>query len=327
MTEKSMVVPVEAVGERLDRWLSGILMDLSRSRIQGLIKCGDILVDGRPVKAHAALQEGAVVTVRIPAPVAPPELVAEDIPLTVLYEDEDIVVIDKPAGLVVHPGAGNRAGTLVNALLHRCGPLPGIGGELRPGIVHRLDKGTSGVMVAAKSERAMASLAKQFRERKVSKEYLAVVWGKLRPSRGRIETLLGRSRRDRKKMSTHAGSGRAAVTLYETTEVFERMSLVRVRIETGRTHQIRVHMSFKGCPVVGDDTYGRRRAAGKDLPVKAERPMLHAEKLALKHPVSRTLMEFMAPLPADMMTLLETLRAGPRVDEVVRRDRGAKRRR
>lgn len=310
MIEKNMVVPAEAGGQRIDKWLSGELADLSRSRIQGLIRSGDVAVNGRPVKAHAAVRAGWVVTVRIPDPVAAPGLVAEAIPLAVLYEDCDIIVIDKPAGLVVHPGAGNRRGTLVNALLHRCGPLPGIGGEMRPGIVHRLDKGTSGVMVAARSERAMAHLAKQFRERSVSKEYLALVWGRPKPGRGRIETALGRSARDRKKMSVRARVGRKAVTVYETVEEFEKVSLLRVCIETGRTHQIRVHLSFRGHPVVGDGTYGRRRGPGLLPGPEPARPMLHAARLALEHPVSGRRMEFSAPLPADMAGLLKALRAG-----------------
>ncbi len=309
MSERNIAVPPEAAGERLDKWLSGTLgEEMSRSRIQALIRSGDVLVDGRSLKAHASVRPGWVVTVKLSEPVPVPGLLAEDIPLTVLHEDDDIIVIDKPAGLVVHPGAGNRTGTLVNALLHRCGSLPGIGGEQRPGIVHRLDKGTSGVMVAAKSERAMIHLARQFRERKVLKEYCALVWGQLRPAQGRIETMLGRNRRNRKKMSASATSGRSASTVYETVETFERMSLVKVRIETGRTHQIRVHMSFKGCPVVGDSTYGRSRARVQGMPPLPGRPMLHAAKIAFKHPVSLARMEFSADLPADMAGLLLALR-------------------
>jgi len=295
--------PADA-GGRLDRWLCRCLPELSRSRIQQLIKSGHVTACGRPVKAHQKPVAGTAVHISIPDPEAL-DLTAEDIPLNVIYEDADIIVVNKQAGMVVHPAAGHYSGTLVNALLGRCRDLPGIGGKMRPGIVHRLDKGTSGALVAAKTERAMAGLARQFKDRAVRKEYLALVWGRPRETRARIETSIGRSRRDRKKMSVNPVAGRNAVTNYETVEVFKRLALLRVRIETGRTHQIRVHLAHLGCPVVGDCDYGGRRG---ELPQEAERPMLHAERLAFDHPASGKRREFVAPLPADMKKLIGALK-------------------
>jgi 23S rRNA pseudouridine1911/1915/1917 synthase len=246
------------------------------------------------------------VGVDIPPPVTP-ELLPEAIPLDILHEDADIIVVNKPAGLVVHPAAGHASGTLVNALLAHCPDLTGIGGEKRPGIVHRLDRDTTGVMVAAKNEVALRALVNQFRHRQVTKEYLALVWGHLAPPSGRAETLIGRSSRDRKKMSATPSSGRPAVTVYRTLEVFAGTSLLSVAIETGRTHQIRVHMAYLGHPVVGDAPYGRQRRDVLPVPVPA-RQMLHAFRLGLKHPRTGKDLTFEAPMPEDMRLLLETLR-------------------
>jgi len=295
-------------GLRVDIWLERRLEGFSRSRVQALIKSGLITVNGRPVKAGAAVQSGWIAVVNLPPP-APVAVVAENIPLAVLYEDADVVVVNKPAGLVVHPAAGHASGTLVNALLYHCGDLAGIGGELRPGIVHRLDRDTSGAMVAAKNQKAMESLAAQFKARTVAKEYLALVAGAPKPLAGRIETLIGRSAHDRKKMTTRTTTGRAAVSRYEVVEVLGGVSLVRVKIETGRTHQIRVHMAHIGHPVVGDPQYGHARVA---LPVPAKRQMLHAARLAFDHPVTGVRMAFEAPLPSDMAELIAGLKITPR---------------
>jgi 23S rRNA pseudouridine1911/1915/1917 synthase len=291
-------------GLRVDVWLERRLEGLSRSRVQALLKSGRITVNGGAVKAGAAVQPGWTAVVDLPPP-EPVALAAENIPLAVLYEDADVVVINKPPGLVVHPAAGHASGTLVNALLYHCDDLAGIGGELRPGIVHRLDRDTSGVMVAAKNQRAMESLTAQFKARTVAKEYLAVVAGVPGPLAGRIETLIGRSAHNRKKMTTRTTTGRPAVSRYEVVEVLCGASLVRVKIETGRTHQIRVHMAHIGHPVVGDPQYGRARVA---LPAPAARQMLHAQRLAFDHPATGARMTFEAPLPPDMAELIARLK-------------------
>ncbi len=298
-------VQPDAAGTRLDIWLGRAAGSLSRARLQQLIRSGHARVDGRPVKPSHTLHAGARVTLEIPPP-APVTLQPQAIALAVLYEDADLIVVNKPAGLVTHPAPGHPDGTLVNALLHRCPDWPGIGGERRPGIVHRLDRDTTGALVAAKNAAAMAGLVAQFKARSVRKEYLALVWGRPRPEQGTIETLLGRSAGDRKKMSARPPRGRPAVTHYATLERFKETTLVRVRIETGRTHQIRVHLAHIGHPVVGDRQYGRARAA--EWPAPVSRQMLHAERLALRHPRTGADMEWVAPLPADMAALLEALR-------------------
>jgi len=301
-----LTVGDESAGCRLDVWLAGRLPGLSRARVQALIRGGHVTVAGAASRPHAKLRRGMEVAVRIPPAVqAGPE--AEDIPLRVLYEDGDIVVIDKPAGLVVHPAAGHPSGTLVNALLHRCRDIAGVGGARRPGIVHRLDKDTTGVMVAAKNDSAMEALAAQFKAGAVAKEYAAVVQGAPRPRAGRIETPIGRSRRDRKKMSARPARGRAAVTRYEVAEELGAHALLRVWIETGRTHQIRVHLAHIGHPVAGDRQYGRRGAAGaREEPA---RQMLHARRLSFRHPRGGEPATFEAPLPADMEAFIAALRA------------------
>ncbi len=302
----NLTVPPEAAGHRLDAWLASRCPDLSRARLQSLIGSGHVTVNGRPVKAALRLGAGMAVSLEVPPP-ADSELRPEAIPLTVLFEDDDLLALDKPSGLVVHPAAGHASGTLVNALLAHCPSLPGINGERRPGIVHRLDRDTSGVMVVAKTELAMRALVEAFKARAVRKEYAAMVWGTLAPPSGRAETLIGRSPRDRKKMSATPASGRPAVTLYETTETLGPVSLLRIRIETGRTHQIRVHMAWLGHPVVGDVQYGRQPAGRLPGPLPA-RQMLHSERLSLAHPRTGKALTFTAPLPEDMRLLLESLR-------------------
>jgi 23S rRNA pseudouridine1911/1915/1917 synthase len=302
---KTLLVTPEGAGNRLDTWLSGREPDLSRARIQALIHGGHVTLDGKAAKPSQKLSEGQTVTLTIP-PAVETASRPEAIPLEVLFEDRDLIVINKPAGLVVHPAAGHASGTLVNALLARCPDLAGIGGEIRPGIVHRLDRDTTGVMVVAKNETAMRSLVNQFRDRQVTKEYLALVWGHLNPPSGRTETLIGRNPHDRKKMSAKPVIGRPAVTLYETAETFAATSLLRVRIETGRTHQIRVHMAHLGHSIVGDPQYGRPRRETLPVPVPA-RQMLHAAKLSFIHPATGQPMTFEAPLPADMRELVSIL--------------------
>lgn len=299
-------MPPEGAGERIDRWLGLVVPDLSRSRIQALMGEGHVTVDGKSVKQSHKTAAGEVVQVSVPDPVPVDRLVAESIPLQVIHEDRHIIVVNKPAGLVVHPGPGNRSGTLVNALLHHCGSLACIGGEQRPGIVHRLDKDTSGAIVAAKSDEAMQGLVRQFRAREVKKEYMAVVWGVPRPASGRIETLIGRHKTDRKKMAVRAEDGRQAVTLYESAETFGQATVMRVVIETGRMHQIRVHFAHIGHPVVGDKVYGRKKPGR--IPEEAPRQMLHAHKISFVHPVTGRSMQFTAPVPADIMRLVRALR-------------------
>ncbi len=301
--DKLTVQPGEA-GARLDAWLGSRKPELSRARWQELIKAGHVRVNGQPKKPHYELRENDVVDYEIP-PAAPTELVAQDIPLNILFEDSDILVLNKPPGLVVHPAPGHSDGTLVNALLHHCDDLKGIGGEQRPGIVHRLDRDTSGVLVIAKNEAAMTRLAAQFKLREVRKQYAAIVWGRPTPASGTIKTLVGRSAHDRKKMSAKPASGRPAVTHYETVQTFPEASLLRVRIETGRTHQIRVHMAHIGHPVVGDTQYGRARKTNRLI--HAARQMLHAEQLAFAHPITGKPLEFKAPVPEDMRELLKEL--------------------
>ena len=313
-------------GTRLDIYLSKMVSSLSRSRIQGLIKDGHITVDGRKARAHMIIHCGLNIHVEVPPP-RPAKLVPEDIPLDILYEDPDIIVINKPAGLVVHPAAGRYSGTLANALLYHCTDLAGVGGELRPGIVHRLDRDTTGTMVAAKNETAMRDLGRQFRNRTVRKEYLAAVLDVPSLPKGRIETLIGRSKHDRKKMavrkitneeekSTPSPAGRYAATTYEIAEAFQGASLLRLLIETGRTHQIRVHLAYISHPVIGDPQYGGRRRSErlKELEEKVgplpdvHRQMLHAEKLTFVHPACGKEMTFISPLHDDMAALLTALR-------------------
>jgi len=310
MSEKiELLVMSENSGKRLDKWLTDELDDLSRVRVQALLKSGAIyFANGSPAKANIKTTEGMKLIVEVPD-AEPVEIVAEDIPLDVLFEDSDIIVVNKPAGLVVHPAPGHPAGTLVNALLFHCDDLGGVSGELRPGIVHRLDRDTSGVMVAAKCQAAMDSLSLQFSERKVEKEYVTIVHGIPHPLVGRIETEIGRSNHDRKRMSAKPSRGRNAITNYRVTEVLGDFSYMRVVIETGRTHQIRVHMAHIGNHVVGDCVYGKR-GGNTVLPIHVGRQMLHAAKLTITHPSTGERMTFQAPLASDFAALLAALRTG-----------------
>lgn len=299
-------VASEDAGARLDHWLAMRFPDHSRARWQELIRAGHVHVDGKPCKPHRLLHSSDTVAFDIPPP-SPTKLIAEPMDLDILFEDADLIVVNKPPGLVVHPAVGHATGTLVNGLLHHCRDLAGVGGERRPGIVHRLDKDTSGVLVVAKHEPAMRDLARQFKQRRVAKEYLALVWGRPEPPTDTITSLIGRSTHDRKKMSATPPVGRRAVSHYETVECLAGATLIRLHIETGRTHQIRVHMAHRGYPVIGDRQYGGRRQA--QVPADVERQMLHARRLAFTHPGSGEPVEFQAPIPEDMQRVLIALRA------------------
>jgi 23S rRNA pseudouridine1911/1915/1917 synthase len=311
-------------GWRLDHFLAKALPELSRARLQALIK------EGRVRKGEATIGDpnfrvkpGESYAVDVPPP-APAEPQAQAIPLAILYEDDDLIVIDKEAGLVVHPAAGNLDGTLVNALLAHCGAsLKGIGGVARPGIVHRLDKDTSGVLVVAKNERAMRSLAKQFAAHKVERAYNAVVWGAPRERSGLVEGNLGRNPFDRKRMAVLRETGKPARTRYATLEAFGTRdkafaSLLECRLETGRTHQIRVHLAHIGHPLIGDATYGRARRApiprspeekaAFEAALKFPRQALHAGVLGFFHPTKQKNMRFESPWPADFANLMKALR-------------------
>jgi 23S rRNA pseudouridine1911/1915/1917 synthase len=279
------------------------LADLSRTAVQRLIDDGFITLNGSICKASDKIGQGDVIVVRVPPP-APTELLAEDIPLTIVYEDADVIVIDKPAGLVVHPAAGHDSGTLVNALLGYIPDLEGISGEVRPGIVHRLDKDTSGLIIAAKNDRALQYLQEQFKLRTIKKMYLALVEGVVEPREGIIAAPIGRSKTDRKKMAV-VREGRSARTRYRVRRIYRQpdLSLVEAYPETGRTHQIRVHFAWLKHPLVGDEVYGRQKSI-----VPVERHFLHAASLTLTLP-NGTLHTFEAKLPADLQHVLNQLTA------------------
>ncbi len=314
---QTVTAPASATGQRLDRFMAAMLPDLTRSRVKSLIEAGLLSRDGVVVTQPAEpVRQGGAYLLRRPASVAA-EPVAQRIPLTILYEDDDLLVVDKPAGLVVHPAPGNEDGTLVNALLAHCGDsLPGIGGERRPGIVHRLDKDTSGTMVVAKTEAALASLSRMFANRDLDRAYLALVWGLPSPSQGEIEGAIGRDPRDRKRMAVVDHGGKAALTRYRTLgHHLASVTALECRLATGRTHQIRVHLSHRGHPVVGDGTYLRRLpAAARGLPeplrgqlLDFPRQALHARRLAFAHPRTGEKLAFETPPPADMRELLRVL--------------------
>jgi len=284
------------IGERLDKHLTRRLADMSRSRLQDLIKDGHATLNGKPAKPGALLKMGDAVSLTVPD-VAEVEIKAQDIPLTILYEDSDIVVLDKPSGLVVHPAEGNPDGTLVNALLHHIADLSGIGGEMRPGIVHRLDKDTSGCMVVAKNDIAHRRMTEAFSERRIAKIYLAVVNGVPKEEGGRVQNYIGRHPVDRKRMSILLdGAGKEAVTEWKRLAVDQGCALIQCRLLTGRTHQIRVHMrEALQCPILGDPIY----AQPSKQRVRVPRLMLHAWKLAFNHPIHDQPLAFEAKLPAE----------------------------
>jgi 23S rRNA pseudouridine1911/1915/1917 synthase len=308
---KHAAVPAEMAGWRLDRALAAAIPTLSRERLKALISSGAVTLDGRLLRDPATkVSGGNAAEVAVPDP-APAGNAAQDIPLTVVFEDEHLIVIDKPAGLVVHPACGNLDGTLVNALLHHCrGSLSGIGGVERPGIVHRIDKDTSGLMVAAKTDRAHTGLAAQFAKHTIDRRYKAIVRGALRQQVGRIEGNLGRSSADRKKMAVvGAGQGKHAVTHYRRIAPLKGATLVECRLETGRTHQVRVHMASIGHPLVGDPVYGRGGINFRELSpgFTFERQALHAARLGFVHPVTSAALSFESNMPADMQELFSHL--------------------
>jgi 23S rRNA pseudouridine1911/1915/1917 synthase len=309
----TITVPDDSDGIRLDRFLVSILPEQSRSHIQRLIKQGLVRVAGHEAKSNQQVKTGQEISVEVPTPVDPIPL-PEALPLPIVYQDRDLIVVDKPAGMVVHPAAGHASGTLVNALLHHVDDLSGIGGEKRPGIVHRLDRGTSGLMVVAKHDTAHEELARQFADREVEKEYIALTWGEVMAGR-RIDAPIGRDPSNRKKMapaSARVRRSREAVTRIVRAEHFGRvLTLARVAIHTGRTHQIRVHLSAIGHPIVGDALYGgvRRRVPGDVRAVThLDRPFLHAARLAFTHPGEARRVEYTSELPDDLQRVLDDLR-------------------
>ncbi len=312
-----LVVDARLAGQRIDRVLADALGAVSRSRVKALIEEGRLRRDGVPVSEPAEpARAGATYVLDIPAP-APATPQPQAIALAILYEDDDLIVLDKPAGLVVHPAPGNYDGTLVNALLAHCGPgFTGIGAEKRPGIVHRLDKDTSGVMVVAKTQLANDALTLAFASRDLERTYLALVWGTPSPTAGQIEGAIGRDKRDRKRMAIVSSGGKPALTYYRTLRTWRMaVSLLECRLATGRTHQIRVHLSSRGHPVVGDPVYLRRiPAVARTLPdpvrhrlLDFPRQALHAASLGFRHPRTGQHLHFESPMPSDMKALLDAV--------------------
>lgn len=306
----SVILPAEAAGQRLDRALADALPSLSRERLKALMLEGAVTVAGKRPTPSLRVVGGEAVSVSVPD-AAPATAQAQQIPLSVVYEDADLIVVDKPAGLVVHPAAGNPDGTLVNALLHHCaGGLSGIGGVARPGIVHRIDKDTSGLLVVAKTDLAHEGLAKQFATHSIGRRYLAVVAGRPSPPAGRIEGAIGRHPVHRMKMDiVSPGKGKHAVTHYHTLQPLKDAALVECRLETGRTHQVRVHLASSGHALLGDPLYGRTRASHRDVlkSLGFGRQALHARSLQLVHPRTQENLAFESPVPSDIQELIEAL--------------------
>lgn len=315
--QMEIIVPSGKKRERLDVFLTHHVENATRTKVQAAIKAGCVLVNGQAERASYAVLPDDVIHVTLPESPAP-DVTAEDIPLTIIYEDAQLLVVNKPAGMVTHPAYGNYTGTLVNALLHHSASLSAVNDRTRPGIVHRLDKDTSGLLVVAKTDAAHAHLARQFARRTIRREYQAIVWGAFPVEKGIIEANLGRSKSDRKKMAV-VEDGKVAVTEYTVVERFAWLSLIRLKLQTGRTHQIRVHLAHVGHPVFGDPTYnGRRILFGPGTPrQKAEvqrmldiltRQALHARTIGFKHPSTGEDMSFECPLPEDMTAVLGLLR-------------------
>ena len=298
-------VTLDVVGERLDKALVTAVSDLTRTQVQRLIKEGQITIDGQNVKSNLKLVGGETVRIVLPE-VVETELVAEDIPLDIRYEDDDMLIINKPAGMVVHPSIGHESGTLVNAVLHHCPELEGVGGERRPGIVHRLDMDTSGLIVVAKNDKALQYLQAQFKERTVDKLYLALVDGQVNPPEALVDAPIGRDPRQRKKMAVipmhYSAKSRPAQTYYQTKISFDDHTLLQCTLYTGRTHQIRVHLQYIGFPIVGDKVYGRRKQS-----IKLNRQFLHAEQLTLKRPSDEQPITCMAELPPKLQNILDQI--------------------
>ncbi len=297
---KTLVFTAETNAPRLDKYLVTLVPSRTRSFFRHLIKEGGVLVDGKAAEAADKVKPGNIITIHLPAP-QPIEAAAQDIPLDIVYEDSDILIVDKPKGMVTHPAPGSRDGTLVNALLYHIKDLSGINGKLRPGIVHRLDKDTTGLLVVAKNDAAHVCLAKQIKEKKALRIYTALCYGNIPQDTGVIDAPIARHPKNRKKMAVVPG-GRAAVSAYRVLARYGAYTLVEVSLKTGRTHQIRVHMAHIGHPVVGDAVYTRRKG-----PFETEGQMLHAGRLVLYHPATGEKMEFLAPLPAYFQEVLEKI--------------------
>mgnify|MGYP003600947539 CR=1 FL=1 len=302
-TVQTLVVTEAAVGQRTDVYLAAALGS-TRSSVQHLLEAGLVTRKGKSVAAHYKLRQGDVLSVFIPAP-QPLAAQPENIPLDIIYEDEDVVVVNKPRGMVVHPAAGNYTGTLVNALLYHCKHLSGINGVIRPGIVHRLDKDTSGIMIAAKNDAAHVSLSRQIQDKTARRSYLAIVRGNIKTDSGTIKTQIARDKNDRKKMAVVQEGGREAITDYQVLERFGKYTIVRCLLKTGRTHQIRVHLEHLGYPLVGDPKYSPMK-----VPFNIKGQALHSQTLDFVHPRTGQALHFEAPLPADMQTIITRLHNG-----------------
>ncbi len=293
-------VAPEAAGIRVDKYISDNIADITRSAVQGLICGGNILVNGKAVGKNYKIRSGDEITVNIPEP-QPLDAVAEDIPLNIVYEDDDLLVVNKPKGMVVHPAHGNYTGTLVNALLHHCGgSLSGINGVIRPGIVHRIDKNTSGLLIIAKNDKSHVGLAEQIKVHSFTREYEAIAVGAFKEESGTIDAPIGRHHTDRKKMCVTQENSKNAVTHYEIIRQYGGFAHVRLRLETGRTHQIRVHLAYIGHPVLGDDVYGK---SYKGL----EGQCLHARKIGFVHPTTDEYLEFTSELPDYFTSVLNKI--------------------
>ncbi|MDZ7291060.1 MAG: RluA family pseudouridine synthase [candidate division KSB1 bacterium] len=316
---RTLRIPEQQQKDRLDKYLTQFLPELTRTRIQQLINDGLITINGATTKPSHQIAPGELVEIRITSPPPSQLIIPEPIPLRVVYEDPYLIVIDKPAGMVVHPACGHPTGTLANALLYHYQNLSQVGGQFRPGIVHRLDKDTSGLLVAAHDDQTHAALSVQFKQKSSEREYLAVVWGCPKPDKGTISSFLIRSQKDRRKIVVSSSEGKWAITHYEVIEKFRTLSLLRLNLETGRTHQIRAHLSHLGCPVFGDPIYGGRKShlpgLNKEdtrffvnLLQRFKRQALHARVLGFVHPVTQQPLHFESELPQDMQELIEALR-------------------
>ncbi|NMA51389.1 MAG: RluA family pseudouridine synthase [Peptococcaceae bacterium] len=299
--EISYMVDEEDAGKRLDVFLAEQFKELSRSYIQKLIADGMVLVNNLPQRANFRLKEGYVINLRVPE-LEPLQVAAEPLALDIYYEDADLIVVNKPRGMVTHPADGNFSGTLVNALLYHCHDLSGINGVMRPGIVHRLDKDTSGLIVAAKKDLAHTALAQQFKDRRVNRRYLALVHGRIREQTGEVDAPIGRDPRDRQRMAVVHKNSKPAVTTYRVLERYQNYTYLSLKLMTGRTHQIRVHMAFIGHSVVGDPKYGPSR-----VHFDLDGQFLHAEILGFEHPRTGQYLEFRAPLPDVLQKILQSL--------------------
>jgi 23S rRNA pseudouridine1911/1915/1917 synthase len=315
---KRLVVPSQIREQRLDQFLAVHLQDLSRSALKKLIVGGQVLVEGKPAKPHQQVKAGQQIKIQL-AEWEQPEVSPEEIPLDIFFEDAHLLVVNKPAGMMVHPASGIYTGTLVNALLGHSGELSGANGLLRPGIVHRLDKDTTGLLMVAKTDKAHRILADQLARRTVRREYRAVIWGQFPSQQGSIDSPIGRHQGDRKKMAVRLVKGRRAVTHYRVEEEFGICSYLSLKLETGRTHQIRVHLAHLGHPILGDAKYGGRRkklaglhqvarTKGQELLKIMPRQALHAKVLGFTHPETGAFMQFESDLPEDMVATLRSLR-------------------